>query len=213
MRIKEVESLVGITKKNIRFYEKEGLLSPARDMENSYREYSEEDVSRLRVIKLLRRLDMPISEIADILEGRIGLGEALHLHSLMLEEQRSNIAKCKRVCDHISSDCAGLDSLDTEKYLQEMEREEEHEQVFVNISAKDTDKRYKAMFTVSVVIIAMMMVFSVVLIVMLAEANAEVPTPILAICAIVVITVGTIIAAASRLKEIREENNDDISKY
>ena len=53
MRIKEVEDLVGITKKNIRFYEKEGLLTPGRELENSYRDYTEEDVSRLRIIKLL----------------------------------------------------------------------------------------------------------------------------------------------------------------
>ena len=38
MRIKEVEDLVGITRKNIRFYEKEGLLTPGRELENSYRD-------------------------------------------------------------------------------------------------------------------------------------------------------------------------------
>ena len=31
MKINEVEALVGITKKNIRFYEEQGLLSPRRD--------------------------------------------------------------------------------------------------------------------------------------------------------------------------------------
>ena len=31
MRINEVEALVGITKKNIRFYEAEGLLTPRRN--------------------------------------------------------------------------------------------------------------------------------------------------------------------------------------
>ena len=33
MKINQVEQLVGITKKNIRFYEKEGLLSPERNSE------------------------------------------------------------------------------------------------------------------------------------------------------------------------------------
>ena len=40
MKINDVEKLLGITKANIRFYEKEGLLTPGR-MENGYREYSE----------------------------------------------------------------------------------------------------------------------------------------------------------------------------
>ena len=54
MRINKVEELVGITKKNIRFYEEQGLLSPARNLENGYRDYSEEDVETLHKIKLLR---------------------------------------------------------------------------------------------------------------------------------------------------------------
>ena len=34
LKINEVEALVGITKKNIRFYEEKGLLSPSRNSEN-----------------------------------------------------------------------------------------------------------------------------------------------------------------------------------
>ncbi len=55
MKIKFVEELVGITRKNIRFYEEQGLLSPQR-ADNGYREYEEEDVHRLMQIKLLRKL-------------------------------------------------------------------------------------------------------------------------------------------------------------
>ena len=44
MKINEVEQLVGITKRNIRFYEKEGLLSPSRNSDNGYREYGEAGV-------------------------------------------------------------------------------------------------------------------------------------------------------------------------
>ena len=38
VKINEVEALVGITKKNIRFYEEKGLLTPRRNSENGYRE-------------------------------------------------------------------------------------------------------------------------------------------------------------------------------
>ena len=44
MKIKDVEKQVGISKANIRFYEEEGLIHPARNQENNYREYSEADV-------------------------------------------------------------------------------------------------------------------------------------------------------------------------
>ena len=41
MKINEVETLAGITKKNIRFYEEQKLLNPKRNVENGYRVYSE----------------------------------------------------------------------------------------------------------------------------------------------------------------------------
>lgn len=47
MKIKQVEELVGITKKNIRFYEEQGLLEVKR-AENGYREYSLNDVNVFR---------------------------------------------------------------------------------------------------------------------------------------------------------------------
>ena len=43
MTIKEVEQNLNVPRATVRFYEKEGLLSPVRG-ENGYREYSEEDV-------------------------------------------------------------------------------------------------------------------------------------------------------------------------
>ena len=80
MRIKEVEDLVGITKKNIRFYEEQGLICPARDRNNGYREYNLEDVKKLNQIKLLRRLEVPIEEIRKIQTGEITLTDCLDRH-------------------------------------------------------------------------------------------------------------------------------------
>ena len=44
MKIKEVEARVGMTRANIRYYEKEGLLNTTVRNENNYREYTEEDI-------------------------------------------------------------------------------------------------------------------------------------------------------------------------
>lgn len=50
--IKEAEMQTGITRQNIRYYEKIGLLQPSREQENKYRNYSEEDIRRLKLILL-----------------------------------------------------------------------------------------------------------------------------------------------------------------
>ena len=59
MKIKQVEELVGITRKNIRFYEEQGLLNVER-AENGYREYHTADIARLQEIKLFRKMDISI---------------------------------------------------------------------------------------------------------------------------------------------------------
>lgn len=59
MIINEAEQLLGVTKANIRFYEKEGLLTPSRN-ESSYREYSEADIRQLKQIVILRKLGIPV---------------------------------------------------------------------------------------------------------------------------------------------------------
>ena len=71
MKIKDVEKQVGISKANIRFYEEEGLIHPARNQENNYREYSEADVEQLQEIKKLRLIGIPVQEIKEIYEARL----------------------------------------------------------------------------------------------------------------------------------------------
>ena len=39
MTIKEAEEQTGLSRSNIRFYEKEGLVKPRRNAGNSYRDY------------------------------------------------------------------------------------------------------------------------------------------------------------------------------
>ena len=69
MTSKEMESRSGVPRANIRYYEAEGLLSPAR-RGNGYRDYSEEDLRTLEKIKLLRRLGVSVEELRPWGRGR-----------------------------------------------------------------------------------------------------------------------------------------------
>ena len=91
MKINEAESLVGVTKKNIRYYEAEGLLSPRREVGNGYRSYSQRDVDTLRRIKLLRKLDVPLAEVKAMLEGQLSLREGMARHWLLLENRQAGL--------------------------------------------------------------------------------------------------------------------------
>ena len=213
MRIKEVEDLVGITKKNIRFYEKEGLLTPGRELENSYRDYTEDDVKRLRVIKLLRKLDMPISAISDVLENRLTLPEALHLHALLLEEQRCGIVNAQRVCRLISESGDSLSELDTERYLAEIQRGEENSTELVDIHRKDTVKKYRESVIVSIVIVALLLVLAVFLIYLKQAGTMSIGVLLACAAIIVIVLVGVVAAIIARMKEIRGGEENDLGNY
>ena len=87
--IKEAAGITGITEQNIRYYERQKLLRPERNRENAYREYSEADIRRLKLISLFRRLDMPIAEIRKLFEGEISLEEAVDLQISRLESEKT----------------------------------------------------------------------------------------------------------------------------
>jgi DNA-binding transcriptional MerR regulator len=65
--IGQAARLSGVSSANIRFYEKEKLISPSGISENSYRFYSDEDVHQLRFIRQLRSLDMTLAEVRTLL--------------------------------------------------------------------------------------------------------------------------------------------------
>jgi DNA-binding transcriptional MerR regulator len=52
---------------NIRYYEAEKLLNPPVRSESSYRLYSEEELHRLRFIRLCRAMDMSLDEVRALL--------------------------------------------------------------------------------------------------------------------------------------------------
>lgn len=69
MKIGELAQLANCTPDTIRFYEKEGLLPPARRTDANYRVYDENHVMRLRFIRNCRALDMTHDEVRALLEA------------------------------------------------------------------------------------------------------------------------------------------------
>ena len=88
MKIGEVASITGLTAGNIRFYEKEHLISPQKSDSNGYRDYSEAEVEQLMKIKLLRMIGVPVKEIRECLETDGALTGALER---VITEQREKI--------------------------------------------------------------------------------------------------------------------------
>lgn len=66
-RIGEASVQAGVSAANIRYYEKEGLLSLKDRGENSYRVYTQQDIHQLRFIRMCRAMDMSLDEVRTLL--------------------------------------------------------------------------------------------------------------------------------------------------
>lgn len=121
MTIMELERRSGLERANIRFYEKEGLLTPARK-ENGYREYSEEDLQLLMKIKLLRRLDFSIEAIRSLISGNTNLEQALERRLQAIGMQRRELNATEQVCQEMRQDGAAFPTLDAQRYLDNYDR-------------------------------------------------------------------------------------------
>lgn len=119
MTIREMEARSGMTRANIRFYEAEGLLQPARK-ENGYRDYSEEDLTALKRIKLLRALGLPLIEIKQLQLGGKSLCAALDAREAELTAQQQQNETCLHICAQMREDRAEYRTLNAQKYLDSM---------------------------------------------------------------------------------------------
>lgn len=211
MKINEVEKRVGITKKNIRFYEEMGLITPARNEENRYRVYSEEDVDTLRKIKLLRQLTIPIDEILKLQKGYLTLEDCMRRHRIFLDREEDNIKQKKSICMQIEEEKEQLGTLDTEKYIQLMKEMEEEGVRFMNV--KHVDKNRKAPIIATIV----MSVIMIAVVAILIWAYITEPIPLILfgffVAIPVLVIIGTILALVQRIKEIEGGEEDAARKY
>ena len=90
MTTHEVEEMLSITKKTLIYYENEGLVKPARDS-NNYRNYNQEDVSRIKFILLLREMDVTIEEIKQIINDRKSIRDVLENKKDMIKKQHLDL--------------------------------------------------------------------------------------------------------------------------
>ncbi|MBQ8559343.1 MAG: MerR family transcriptional regulator [Tyzzerella sp.] len=216
MKINEVEALVNITKKNIRFYEEQGLLSPQRNTENGYRNYSEEDVQVLRQIKLLRKLGVPIEEIRHMLTGVHTVGDGMRRHLISLEREKQNLEHSIAFCRNLKTMDISISTLETEQILGDMEELEKSGTTFKNKQLSDIRIRYVAPTVITLLMLALISAFIVLIVWGYLSSPADAP-PLwfLWICIGICLAMGAgvVLALIQRIKEIGKGEIDDARHY
>lgn len=213
MKINQVEELVGITKKNIRYYEDEGLINPNRNAQNGYREYSLADVDRLMKIKLLRQLDIPIEKIRMVLMGVLSLDTCLEEHQLVLSHRAHDLEIMKKLCGDLADEVDDLSELNASKYFEEMRHMEEEGVHFMDVTKIDTKKVKRGPIIAAICSIG----FLIAMTVLILWANTKEPAPtvviIIVLLFVALAVIGIIYSLTQRLQEIDGGEMYEASKY
>ena len=217
MKINEVEAQVGITKKNIRFYEEQGLLAPSRNSENGYRDYGTEEVVALKQIKLLRKLGLPLEEIRRMQAGGSTVADGMRRHLVTLEREQRNLEQSMELCQKLKNREERLEFLDAATLLEEMERMEREGTTFKDMQVGDTKRiRYVAPIVVTI-LMTILMAGMIALMVWAYTSNpAEAPPMPLMVLFIAIpafVIAGVLLALFQRLIEIRKGEEDDAKNY
>ena len=129
MNIKAAEELSGVSRQNIRFYEREGLLNPDRNPENDYREYQQEHIETLKMIRVMRMLDMPLDQIKLVLEGSISPAKAAKEQRQKLKAQQKQLSAAIRFCEEWSA-FQTMEAVNVDEMISRMESSENVQGLF-----------------------------------------------------------------------------------
>lgn len=122
MTIKEVEEQTGLTRSNVRFYEKEKLIEPLRNERNGYRDYSKRDVEDLKKIAYLRTLGISIEDIRSVISEKITLQEVIVKQSRDLASQMADLNRAKAMCERMLEEKhLSYRELQVERYVGELQ--------------------------------------------------------------------------------------------
>lgn len=104
--IQEVSQKTGLTVHTLRYYEKEGLISDVERTQGGFRQYTDEDLERLNLIRCLKNTGMSIREISRFVqltrEGDHTLEERVELLRVHRDRVLARMAEMQEHLDKVN---------------------------------------------------------------------------------------------------------------
>src|SRR5271166_4668974 len=84
-------NLAGVTVRSLHYYDRLGLLKPARRSARGYRLYTDRDLARLEQIVVLKYLGLPLKQIRSLLRKESDLSDVLWRQQATLATRRRQL--------------------------------------------------------------------------------------------------------------------------
>ncbi len=115
MQIGELSKRTGFQVETIRFYEKQGLLSPISRTESGYREYNQDSLKQLNFIQLAKTVGFSLNEISELLMLRVERDQRSCADVKTIAEQKllqidhkiDELKKMRKALHKITDACCG----------------------------------------------------------------------------------------------------------
>ena len=115
--VKEVSEITGISIRTLRYYDEIGLLKPTRVSEAGYRLYDGKALEKLWQIVFFRELEVPLSEIKEIMEdAKCDKKETLIMQKALLEQKRNRL---NALIELIEDRMKGVNAMNFEMFTDE----------------------------------------------------------------------------------------------
>ncbi len=165
MKIKELAELSGVSVRTLHHYDAIGLLTPETDAVNGYRNYSDEDISRLQQILFFRQLNFKLGQIKDILDSpRYVKREALQMQKDIILKEHARLESIVKLIDKTIKEEKGeiimtneekFEGVDFSKNPYEDEAREkwgsqavdESKQKLKKMGTKDAEQKFNSIYT------------------------------------------------------------------
>ncbi|MBF0754515.1 MerR family transcriptional regulator [Jeotgalicoccus nanhaiensis] len=165
MKIKELAELSGVSVRTLHHYDAIGLLTPETDAVNGYRNYSDEDISRLQQILFFRQLNFKLRQIKDILDSPHYIKrEALQMQKDIILKEQARLESIVKLIDKTIKEERGeitmtneekFEGVDFSQNLYEDEAREkwgsqsvdESKKNLKKMGAKDAEQKFNSIYT------------------------------------------------------------------
>ena len=111
MTIKELENELNIPRATVRFYEKENFITPERGS-NGYRDYSDDDIAKLKKIITLRKLGITVNDIKAVFDGEKDLENVVSANIKEIENQMKELTGALNLSKVICEKKENIESFD-----------------------------------------------------------------------------------------------------
>ncbi|MCL2285203.1 MAG: MerR family transcriptional regulator [Firmicutes bacterium] len=120
MRIGEMAKKAGTNINTLRYYDKEGLLSPSLSSEGGYRLYTDQDMVKLIQIQTMKELGFSLTEIKKYLvslDTPDDMVAMLTEHEIAIEKRVANLSESLRELKALKAEIKQMQTMDFMKYI------------------------------------------------------------------------------------------------